>query len=244
MTHYPIKQRIAAWLVHLLTASTAVVGLYTLKAIVDRNYLLAFWLMAIAIFVDAIDGTLARRVKTHIVAARIDGSLLDNIVDYLNYVITPCFLLLMHPSLLPLGWRHAIICLIILASAYQFTQCDAKTDDHFFKGFPCYWNFAVFYLFISKTTMVTNSIILFVLTILVFVPLKYVYPSRLENLTRIPWLKKFMQICTVIFTLANVVILSTYPTLHTSSVACIIAYMVLYFSFSIYRSVTPLPIIS
>lgn len=240
--HFTLKKRINAWLVHLFTASTAIVGIYTLRAIIDGNYIQAFWLMGAAIFVDAIDGTLARRVQTHIFASRIDGSLLDNIVDYLNYVITPCFMLLMHPTLLPTTGRHIIISLIILASAYQFTQCDAKTEDHFFKGFPCYWNFAVFYIFITETSMLTNSLILLLLTVLVFVPIKYVYPSRLENLTHTPWLRKAMQISSIIFGVANFAILLSYPTINPLVIACIVGYMVLYFGFSIYRTHVPLAI--
>jgi phosphatidylcholine synthase len=32
------------------------------------------------------------------------------------------------------------------ASAYGFCQLDAKTGDHFFLGFPSYWNILAFYL--------------------------------------------------------------------------------------------------
>jgi phosphatidylcholine synthase len=234
------KQEIAAWLVHAFTASTAIVGVYTLKAIVDQKYILAFLLMGIAVIVDALDGTLARLVHTHVATPKIDGALLDNLVDFINYLITPTFLLLMHPSLLPPTYRHIIISLILLASAYQFTQRDAKTSDHFFKGFPSYWNFAVFYLFILETSPITNSFILLILATLVFVPIKYVYPSRLDYLTRTTWLRKMMLSISILFGILNVVILWIYPKLPMFLSLSIIAYLCLYFGLSLYRTFVPL----
>ena len=69
-------------------------------------------------------------------------------------------------------------CAILLASAYQFTQTDAKTDDHYFKGFPSYWNLVVVYMLVVGFDPWVNFILLMVLSVLVFVPVKYVYPSR------------------------------------------------------------------
>ena len=93
-----LKQRLVGWLVHLFTASGAVIGLYTLYAIYQGDFLFAFWLMGITIFIDSIDGALARHYQVKKSVPRIDGALLDNIVDYLNYVITPTFLLSAHPD--------------------------------------------------------------------------------------------------------------------------------------------------
>ncbi len=48
----------------------------------------------IAVTIDAVDGTFARLVGVKEVLPIFDGALLDNIVDYLNYVVTPCFFIL------------------------------------------------------------------------------------------------------------------------------------------------------
>ncbi len=130
------RRRVAAWLVHLFTASGAVFGLFALNAIHHEQYLLAFWLMSGALFVDSVDGVLARRAMTKVVAPRVDGALLDNLLDYVNYAMVPAFLLLESDFLLPAGWNYVGSSLIVLVSAYQFTQPEAKTDDHFFQGFP------------------------------------------------------------------------------------------------------------
>ena len=72
------QQRIAAWLVHLFTASGAVFGLLSLLAIHEGRFVQAFWLMSAGILIDSVDGVLARRAQTKVAAPRIDGALLDN----------------------------------------------------------------------------------------------------------------------------------------------------------------------
>ncbi len=229
-----------AWLVHLLTASTAVIGLLTLNAIALHHYILAFYLMGAAIFIDAIDGTLARFVNVKKYAAKIDGTLLDNIVDFINYVITPCFMLLSAPNMLHSAHRWILVGAIALASCYQFSQCDAKTEDHFFKGFPCYWNIVVFYLFIFSTSVLFNEIVLLILCILVFVPIKYVYPSRLDYLTTSAWLKRVMQVASILYGVSCLLIIYQYPKLSTINLAYSAGYIIFYLWFSIIRTLYPL----
>jgi phosphatidylcholine synthase len=168
---------IFAWLVHFYTAFGAVVGLYTILAIDESNFRLAFFLMAITIIIDATDGALARAARVKEIIPWFDGALLDNIVDYLNYVIVPC-LLVLRANLLPEQDALWLIALPVLSSAYGFCQRDAKTADYFFLGFPSFWNILVFYLYAFKTPLWVNGFIIISLAILVFVPVKYIYPSR------------------------------------------------------------------
>jgi len=168
---------IFAWLVHGYTALGAVVGLYTILAIDEANFRLAFFLMATAVIIDATDGALARAARVKEVVPWFDGTLLDNIVDYLNYVIVPC-LFLLRGNLLPSQDALWLAALPVLSSAYGFCQRDAKTADYFFLGFPSYWNILVFYLFAFKTPLWVNGFLIIALAILVFVPVKYIYPSR------------------------------------------------------------------
>jgi phosphatidylcholine synthase len=75
---------------------------------------------------------------------------------------------------------------VLLSSAYGFASLDAKTDDYFFTGFPSYWNIVALYLFAARMAPVVNTAILLVLSVLVFVRIGYVYPSRtpvLQTLT-------------------------------------------------------------
>jgi phosphatidylcholine synthase len=71
-----------------------------------------------------------------------------------------------------------VLGLVLLASAFGFCQDWAKTEDGFFTGFPSYWNVVVFYFYVLRWPPEVNALILFVLAVLVFVPLRYVYPSK------------------------------------------------------------------
>lgn len=170
--------RARAWVAHGFTASGAVLGLAALIAIGEQQWRLALFWMAVSMAVDAADGTLARWAQVQRVLPGFDGALLDNIVDYLSYVIVPAYLIL-QAALLPTGaWGIAGAGAIALASAYQFCRTDAKTADHFFTGFPSYWNVLAFYLLLLRPHPWVNLAIVGVLCILVFVPFRYVYPSR------------------------------------------------------------------
>jgi len=168
---------IFAWLVHFYTALGAVIGLYTILAIDESNFRLALLLMAVTIVIDATDGALARTARVKEVIPWFDGSLLDNIVDYLNYVIVPC-LFLLRANLLPSQDALWLAALPVLSSAYGFCQRDAKSADHFFLGFPSYWNIVFFYLYALKTAVWINAFLIVVLSALVFAPLRFIYPSR------------------------------------------------------------------
>lgn len=170
-------QKALAWSAHLFTASGALIGLLTILAIVQGEWKTAFAWIGVAIIVDSFDGFLARRVRVKSVLPEFDGALLDNMLDYLNYVFVPAFFLTQH-DLLPQGASMLGASLILLSSAYQFSQSDAKTEDHYFKGFPSYWNILVFYLFVLELSPWTNFMIVAILAVLVFVPIKYIYPSR------------------------------------------------------------------
>jgi hypothetical protein len=109
----------------------------------------AFAWMAYTIFVDAIDGTLARHFEVKRVMPTIDGARLDDCVDYFTYVVVPVFFMV-HTGMLPASLAAPVAALVLVASLFGFGRTDAKTDDHFFTGFPSYWNITVFYLWVLQ----------------------------------------------------------------------------------------------
>lgn len=176
--------QVAAWAVHLYTATGVLLGLAALAAISSEAYGAAFAYMAVATLIDSTDGALARRFEVKRVLPHFDGARLDDIVDYFNYVIVPV-VLVHRAELVPEGTIGLVVgCLPILASAYGFCQADAKTADHFFKGFPSYWNIVVFYLYALRAPLSFNVFVLVVLSIMVFVPIRYLYPSRTPRARR------------------------------------------------------------
>jgi len=125
---------LAAWGVHLYTASSAVFGIWAIFAIFQHEYRLAIYLIMLTLVIDSTDGALARWADVRRAIPWFDGALLDNICDYFTYVVVPvCFMV--EAGFLP----HAAWAAIpVLASAYGFSRNDAKTPDHFFTGWPSY----------------------------------------------------------------------------------------------------------
>jgi phosphatidylcholine synthase len=175
------KQKIltaCAWGVHLYTALGAAAGLLALRYAAIDDFRASFMAMAAAIAIDSSDGALARLVNVKARAPRLDGSLLDNIVDYLTYVIAPAFLMI-QAAIVPAGAAGlAVVCFVAVASAYQFCQADAKTSDNYFRGFPSYWNLVAFYLYCMRLPVALNALVLIAFGVMVFIPIKYIYPSR------------------------------------------------------------------
>lgn len=182
-----VVRKMLAWSVHLFTATGAIWGLLTLIAIFEQQWRMAIIWMIIAMFVDGFDGMLARWFHVKEYAKEIDGGLLDNIIDYLNYVVVAALLLIKVPNLMPAGFEYIAAFSILLTSGYQFTQVDAKTDEqsYFFKGFPSVWNFLVIYLMLLGLNPWINFAALVACNILIFVPVKYLYPSRNTRLRRL-----------------------------------------------------------
>jgi phosphatidylcholine synthase len=170
-------RKILAWSVHAFTATGSVWGFMSILAILQHDWKMCFVWIAIAMVVDGLDGTLARLFHTQVYAKGVDGALMDNIIDYLNFVIVPVFFI-MEANLLPAVVTLPTIAAILMASAYQFSQVDAKTEDHFFKGFPSYWNILVLYLFLLSTNAWVNFALIALCLVLVFIPIKFIYPSR------------------------------------------------------------------
>jgi phosphatidylcholine synthase len=175
---------VLAWGVHLFTATGAVWGFLALLAIFNHNWRVMILWMILAMLVDGLDGTFARWADVKTYANGIDGALLDNILDYLNYVIVPA-LFLVEADVLPYSFRLVGACSILLTSAYQFTQTDAKTDDHHFKGFPSYWNVAALYMLLMNLPQWVNFGFLMLFNVMVFIPIKYIYPTRNTYLRRL-----------------------------------------------------------
>jgi phosphatidylcholine synthase len=88
-----LTARILAWAVHAYTASGTVLALAMTVAVVDGRYPAAFMLMVVATVVDASDGVLARLARVKDNTPDFDGGRLDDIVDYLTFVLVPALLI-------------------------------------------------------------------------------------------------------------------------------------------------------
>ncbi len=161
-------------MVHLYTASSAAFGLFGVVACFRGHFHLAMYLMMLTLVIDSTDGALARLVDVRGQIPWFDGRRLDDICDYFTYVVLPaCFLVA--AGMLP----HSLLAAVpVLASGYGFSHDKAKTDDYFFLGWPSYWNVAVMYLYLLNSPPSVVLAWVLGLAAAIFVPMKYIYPSR------------------------------------------------------------------
>ena len=217
--------RTLAWLVHAYTASGALAAFFGTLAAVNGRYRDSFLLMIAATLVDASDGVLARYGRVKEVLPGFDGARLDDIVDYLTFVFLPALLLYCAGDL-PAGWGGLVASVVLLSSAYGFGSTDAKTSDHFFTGFPSYWNIVVAYLFVLELPPDVNAVILLGLAVMVFVPIRYIYPSRTTILPRTT------NVLAAVWGAMGIAILWQYPQVSRTLVLASLAYPVYYFVLS------------
>ena len=173
-----------SYLVHFFTALGVVFGFLALLAAVDGSIPEAFLWLAFALFVDEVDGTLARAVNVKQNTPEIDGAILDNIIDYLNYVVVPVFIFY-SLGMAPEPYLLLSCIAILLVSCFTFINTNIKTDDFYFSGFPAIWNIVVLYFYILESSEFTNLIFVILFCVLTFIPFKYVHPFRVVEFRKI-----------------------------------------------------------
>ena len=171
----------AAFAVHIFTACGAGCALLALTAAVSGQWAVMFIWLGIALCIDGIDGTFARRLQVAKVLPRWSGDVLDLVVDILNYVFVPAYALaasgiLPKPAAIPLSL------LIVVTGVLYFADRLMKTSDYYFRGFPALWNIAAFYLFILKPAAWAGAATIIALAALTFVPFHVVHPLRIAHL--------------------------------------------------------------
>ena len=141
------------------------------------------WL-GIALIIDSIDGTFARRLRVAQVLPRWSGDVLDLVVDILNYVFVPAYAVAAS-GLLPSAVAIPLGILIVVTGSLYFADRLMKTSDYYFRGFPALWNVAAFYLFVLKPDPWPATLSIAALAVLTFVPFHVVHPVRIARLREI-----------------------------------------------------------
>jgi phosphatidylcholine synthase len=171
----------AAFAVHVFTACGAGCALMALLAAVRADWPQMFIWLGIALFIDGVDGTFARRLHVAEVLPRWSGDVLDLVVDILNYVFVPAYALAAS-GLLPDAVAIPLGILIVVTGSLYFADRLMKTSDYYFRGFPALWNVAAFYLFLLKPSPWLGAAAIAVLAALTFVPFHVVHPVRIAHL--------------------------------------------------------------
>ena len=169
--------RLKALSVHLLTATGAVLAMLAMLAAVEEKWSLMFVWLVVALFVDGIDGPLARRYDTAANWPTYDGVLMDLIIDYLTYVFIPAFALFKSGMLAGwTGWLAIIV--IVFGSVVYFADTRMKTKDKSFSGFPACWNMVVLVMFAVAPGPGVILGFVMLLTVAMFLNLKFIHPTR------------------------------------------------------------------
>ena len=173
------REKAAAWAVHSFTTSGIVLGFLGLVAVFEGKQELAFIFMGLALFVDGVDGTLARLAKVTQVTPQVDGASLDNVVDMFNYSVLPALMIYWF-EMVPEKFSIPAAASIMAVSCYTFADTSMKTSDYYFKGFAAFWNLLVLYFFLLETSQITNLVIIGICCVLTFAPIKLIHPMRVK----------------------------------------------------------------
>lgn len=170
-----------AFSVHLLTASGSFLAFLSLVAASENQWAAMFWWLGLALFVDGIDGPIARKLEVKEILPTWSGVMLDNIIDYVTYVLIPAFALYQRGFMGP-GLSFTSAAIIVITSAIYYADTGMKTKENFFRGFPVVWNMIVFTLFVIEPGEYPSFAVVVVAAIFTFVPMNFLHPVRVERL--------------------------------------------------------------
>jgi phosphatidylcholine synthase len=172
---------LTVWAVHLLTASGAGLALIAAVAASNASWQLAFLALGIAFIIDGLDGPLARWAQVKERLPWFDGSALDFVIDYTNYVFIPAYIVAQSGFV---SEPLASICGIVIAviGALYFADKRMKTAQNSFRGFPAVWNAVVYLLMIYRPGEALTTAVILLFAVLTFLPVEFVHPVRVLRL--------------------------------------------------------------
>ncbi|MCV0350044.1 MAG: phosphatidylcholine/phosphatidylserine synthase [Nitratireductor sp.] len=170
-----------AFSVHLLTASGSFLAFLSLVAASEERWAAMFWWLGFALFVDGIDGPIARKLDVKQVLPTWSGDMLDNIIDYVTYVLIPAFALY-QSGFMGEGLSFLSAAIIVITSAIYYADTGMKTRENFFKGFPVVWNMVVFTLFVVQPGEMIAFAVVLISAFTTFLPVFFLHPVRVQRL--------------------------------------------------------------
>jgi phosphatidylcholine synthase len=176
----PSLAQACAFGVHIFTSAGAALALAAMAFAVAAHWPAMFLCLGIALIVDGVDGTMARRLNVAAVLPRWSGDVLDLIVDFVTYVFVPAYAIAAGGFLsLPMGVVAGAV--IVITSALYFADRNMKLAGNYFRGFPALWNAVAFYLFLLKPGPWLAGIIIVALAALTFAPIRFLHPIRVKR---------------------------------------------------------------
>lgn len=170
-----------AFSVHCLTATGSFLAFLAVVAAGSYQFEAMWWWLGAALFVDGIDGPIARKLNVQAVLPNWSGAMLDNIIDYVTYALIPAYGLYQSGMIGPIA-SFIAAGLIVISSAIYYANTDIKTEENFFSGFPVAWNMLVFSLFVIQPPAWISMLLILLSVVLSFLPINFVHPVRVKRL--------------------------------------------------------------
>jgi phosphatidylcholine synthase len=159
-------QRGQAWAVHVFTAFGVVVAMLALRDVLTNDPGGAIiWLM-VTIVIDGVDGPIARLLVVKERVPRIDGYVLDLIIDYVTCVIVPAAFMYQFGVVPDNAFGVSVLGAVVFTSAIWFSRVDMMTQDNWFRGFPAAWNLVAPVLYLMNARPAVGAAVTIVLCVL------------------------------------------------------------------------------
>lgn len=179
---------------HVLTATGAVAGLFALEAVFDGRIRAALLWLLVCQILDGIDGPLARQIDIELHAPKINGHILDLVVDFVTCVVVPVVLML-HLHVVPHRSQMFIASIVVLTSALWFARTDQETPDVWFNGFPATWNIVIPTLIVLGTSPRISAGIIVVLAFMQLTTVKFPHVVRSGGPRKATWVAATIYLC-------------------------------------------------
>ena len=163
-----------------------------LQAVLEQRATAAMVLLLVTQLIDGIDGPMARATSVKERVPKIDGYVLDLVIDFVTCVIVPAaFIYQFH--LLPARFAVALVGLAVFTSAIWFSRTDMMTPDYWFRGFPAVWNLAAPTLYLLHVRQGDAAIVVILLSVASLTDLPFPHPVRAV------WMRPFTLTVTVLW---------------------------------------------
>ncbi|WP_407310112.1 phosphatidylcholine synthase [Pseudomonas sp. nanlin1] len=172
--------RLKAWGAHGFTATGVILAFLATLSLFDNQPKSCLLWLGLALLVDGVDGSLARKVNVKGVLPHFDGSVLDLVIDYLTYVFIPALFIYRY---IPLPDYTLLIgvSLVLVSSLFCFCNLNMKSNDNYFVGFPAAWNVVALCLYILSPAPWVCLLTIIVLSLLTLTRMKFLHPFRVRK---------------------------------------------------------------
>lgn len=177
----PLLSRFKAWLVHIFTMTGLALATLATLALIEGRIDFMWLYLGLAMLIDGVDGTLARKARVKEVLPWFDGGILDILIDYITWTFIPAIFMYIHLPMGPKPLAGILIVLVLTSSTLCYANEHWKSVDYYFYGFPAAWNIVAVILYILQLSAPSNIAIVSLFIVLTIVPSYWTHPFRVKR---------------------------------------------------------------